>query len=52
MQCPRCQKLTRDLDAAVASGDRSKAADCRVLIGRHPDHDRPAPAPKKGKALR
>ncbi|UNO39289.1 hypothetical protein KGS77_06215 [Streptomyces sp. MST-110588] len=52
MTCARCQKLTRDLKAAVAEGDQSKAADCRILIGRHPDHEPPVPAPKTSKAQR
>ncbi len=49
MQCPRCQKLTRDEKAAEAAGDRSTAVDCRVLIGRH---DRPQATPTASKAKR
>ncbi|MGX9918226.1 hypothetical protein ACWIG4_00095 [Streptomyces sp. NPDC002248] len=34
--CPTCAKLSREEREAVARGDHSRAADCRVLIARHP----------------
>ncbi|WP_203607471.1 hypothetical protein [Streptomyces sp. SID11385] len=35
-ECARCAELRRAERAAEAAGDHSRAADCRVLIKRHP----------------
>lgn len=39
MSCRKCDHLRGELADAEASGDKSKAVDCRVLLRRHPDHN-------------
>ncbi|WP_129285587.1 hypothetical protein [Streptomyces sp. GZWMJZ-114] len=34
--CPTCRRLRAEEREAVRRGDHSRAADCRVLIARHP----------------
>ncbi|MFI1015496.1 hypothetical protein [Streptomyces sp. NPDC020965] len=45
--CLLCRRLRDRLRRAVRDGDETTAADCRVLLRRHPQHDDvPVPAPE------
>lgn len=45
-ECAECARLEKAKKAARAVGDRSAVSDCIVLLGRHPDHDKPLADPE------